>query len=277
MTVMVPPVKCQGIKTKLVPFILDNLDWDNSGTWYEPFLGSGVVLFNVAPKRAVVNDRNEHIIALYKAIQSGSITSHSMRLFLEAQAPKLERGGSEYYYEVRKRFNELHDPYDFVFLNRSCFNGLMRFNKNGGFNVPFCQKPNRFAKAYITKIVNQIERVADVMRGKDWEFMSGDWRPVMKLPELGDCVYLDPPYIGRDTNYVGEWSDKDAEDLALAAHDLSAKVYLSMWEENKYRRNDHINKCWGDFALHRYEHFYHVGANESLRNAMTEALLVKAS
>lgn len=274
MTVKVPPIKCQGIKTKLVPFIIDNLNWDMNGTWYEPFLGSGVVLFNVLPNRAVVNDRNEHIINLYKGIQSGEITGQSVRRFLEDESPRLSEGGVEYYYEVRKRFNENHSPYDLIFLNRSCFNGIMRFNKKGGFNVPFCQKPDRFAKAYITKICNQVDYVASVMEGRDWQFISGDWRDIMALPKKGDCVYLDPPYIGRDTNYVGEWPETEAEALAAAAHGLESRVLLSMWKENKYRRNEHIDKCWADFEVCEFSHYYHVGSKESLRNAMTEALLI---
>lgn len=274
MPTKVPPIKCQGIKTKLVPFIIENLNWDREGVWYEPFLGSGVVLFNVLPDRAVVNDRNEHIINLYRAIQCGEITGDSVREFLTQEAPKLEQGGVNYYYEVRNRFNEAHSPYDLLFLNRSCFNGLMRFNKKGGFNVPFCQKPERFAKAYITKICNQIDYVASAMKGRDWEFRSGDWRDIMTLPKKGDCVYLDPPYIGRDTNYVGEWPESEAKELAVYSHKTPARVLLSMWKENKYRKNDHIDECWSDFAIKEFSHFYHVGSKESLRNAMTEALLI---
>lgn len=275
MTTKVPPIKCQGIKTKLVPFIVENLEWDYSGTWFEPFLGSGVVLFNVLPQKAIVNDRNSYIIDLYKGIQSGSITGASVRQFLEEESPKLEAGGVEYYYEVRTRFNELHSPYDLLFLNRSCFNGIMRFNKRGQFNVPFCQKPNRFAKAYITKICNQVDYVASIMEGRDWVFQSGDWRENMALASAGDCVYLDPPYIGRDTNYVGEWPESEAEALSAYAHESQAHVLLSMWKENKYRKNEHIDRCWSDFDCREFSHFYHVGSKESLRNAMTEALLVK--
>ncbi len=274
MTTKVPPIKCQGIKTKLVPFIIENLNWDGKGIWYEPFLGSGVVLFNVLPNRAIVNDRNEHIINLYKGIQEGKITSDSVREFLTEESPKLEKGGVDYYYEVRSRFNESHSPYDLIFLNRSCFNGLMRFNKKGGFNVPFCQKPERFAKAYITKICNQIEFASSAMKDRDWEFRSGDWRDIMTLPKEGDCVYLDPPYIGRDTNYVGEWPESEAKELAVYAHQLPARVLLSMWKENKYRKNEHISECWSDFEIREFSHFYHVGSKESLRNAMTEALLI---
>lgn len=91
----------------------------------------------------------------------------------------------------------------------------------------------------------------------------------------GDCIYLDPPYIGRDTNYVGEWSESEAEALADYAHKTEAQVILSMWKKNKYRQNDHIEKCWSDFSIVEQEHFYHVGSKESFRNSMTEALLIK--
>ena len=62
MRVQVPPIKCQGIKTKLVPMILRRIDRDPEGVWVEPFLGSGVVALNVAPKRALLADTNPHLI-----------------------------------------------------------------------------------------------------------------------------------------------------------------------------------------------------------------------
>src|SRR4051812_2531875 len=68
--VQVPPIKTQGIKSKLVPFILANIDWDGRGRWIEPFMGSGVVLFNSGAKQLLGGDSNRHIIALYKAIQA---------------------------------------------------------------------------------------------------------------------------------------------------------------------------------------------------------------
>jgi DNA adenine methylase len=62
--VKIPPIKCQGIKTKLVDFIRDNIVWNKQGNWIEPFLGSGVVAFNIGPEKAVLSDTNKHIIQL---------------------------------------------------------------------------------------------------------------------------------------------------------------------------------------------------------------------
>ena len=91
----------------------------------------------------------------------------------------------------------------------------------------------------------------------------------------GDFVYLDPPYIGRHTDYYEQWSETDAIDLSAVAKRLPCGFALSMWKENKYRKNQHIVQYW-DFAVERtFTHFYYVGSTEDLRNSMDEALLIK--
>lgn len=277
--VYVPPVKCQGIKTKLVPFIMEKISWAGEGRWIEPFLGSGVVLFNVAPRRALATDLNPHIIALYQRIYRGEITPSLIRTHLEREGQRLSQTGpgakESYYYVVRQRFNEQGDPLDFLFLNRSCFNGMVRFNRHGAFNVPFCRKPDRFRPAYITRIVNQVAALQEIMAGKDWEFRCCDWRQTLDDAAPGDFVYLDPPYIGRHTGYFNtEWSQETAKELAARARALPAPVALSMWKETRHRRNDHLEEAWGWTKEYVMDHFYHVGSTESLRNSVVEALLI---
>jgi len=269
-------LKCQGIKTKLVPFILSSLCWNGGqGRWIEPFLGSGVVAFNFAPPVALLADTNIHIIRFYQAIQRGEINRESAREFLECEGRKLAAGEAAYYYEVRQRFNEKHSPFDFLFLNRSCFNGVMRFNRQGGFNVPFGHKPQRFAPAYITKIVNQIGWVAKQMQGKEWEFQVAPWQETLTQAASNDFVYLDPPYIGRSADYFNSWDIKEAESLAAAVQELPCGYALSMWLENRYRKNEHIAQVWSEGEMRICSHFYHVGSNEGLRNEMDEALVIK--
>ena len=147
--VFVPPLKIQGIKTKLVPTIKEFVVLDEDTLWVEPFMGSGVVGFNIAPYNAIFADTNPHIINFYKQIQDGNLTPNIVRSFLENEGKKLRNGDNDYYLCVRERFNKEHSPLDFLFLNRSCFNGMMRFNKNNDFNVPYGHKPERFSKAYI--------------------------------------------------------------------------------------------------------------------------------
>lgn len=274
----VPPLKCQGIKTKLVPFIFSNIHWEanKNARWIEPFLGSGVVAFNLAPARALLADTNEHIIRLYRAIQTGEINQSNVREFLTAEGQKLSQQGESFYYEVRDRFNQKASPFDFLFLNRSCFNGVIRFNQKGRFNVPFGHKPERFAPAYITKIVNQVGWVAKQMRSKDWEFRVATWSEVLKEVTPQDFVYLDPPYIGRHTDYFTQWSESEAIALAQTTKKLSCGFALSMWLENQYRKNGHLSQYWSELEVRTFSHFYHVGATENLRNEMNEALVLKA-
>jgi len=169
MTVKVPPLKCQGIKTKLVEWIKDHAILEEAGTWIEPFMGSGVVGFNVRPDRAIFADVNPHIVNFYHAIKDGKITVGIAKEFLEKEGALLQKKGENHYYEVRERFNKNGNSLDMLFLNRACFNGVMRFNKKGAFNVPFGHKPEYFAKAYITKITNQIKYVADALSQYDWQ------------------------------------------------------------------------------------------------------------
>ena len=271
---MVPPIKCQGIKTKLIPFIAQNIYWEGSGVWIEPFLGSGVVAFNMAPENALLCDTNKHIIKFYKSLQDKVINPFIIKEHLETMGIQLAKHGIDYYYEVRKRFNENSDSIDFLFLNRSCFNGLMRFNGKGGFNVPFGHKPNRFAKAYITKIVNQVDKVQKLIWSKNWEFKAQDWKLTVSAAEKRDFIYLDPPYIGRNTDYFNTWSENEAELLSDISRNVPCQYALSMWLENKYRKNEHIANHWQSKEIKTTSHFYHVGSTESLRNAMTEALVL---
>lgn len=275
--VKVPPIKIQGIKTKLLPFIASSVSWDGRGTYYEPFMGSGVVGFNLAPRSAVFSDTNPYIIEFYSSIQRGELTSPMVRDFLEREAPKLAatpEDKTSYYYEVRDRFNREHSPLDFLFLQRSNFNGMLRFNGSGRYNVPFGRKPQRFAPALITKIANQVAWVEDLLhQNSNWVFKVASFEEALSEISAQDFVYLDPPYVGRYDGYFDSWSEQKAEQLCTLMQASHAGYALSMWDENRYRRNEHLD-LWDLSVKRTTEHFYHVGARETNRNSMTEALMI---
>ena len=272
---LVPPLKCQGIKTKLVGEIRRIAARQDFQRWVEPFCGSCVVALNVQPERALLCDTNVHIIRMYQDIQAGRVTPALAREFLTAQGEKLSAGGEPYYYEVRERFNREPCSLDFLFLNRSCFNGVMRFNRKGGFNVPYCHKPERFAQAYVTKIANQIRRIAEVVAMRDWTFAATGFRETLAEVGLGDFVYADPPYAGRHVDYFNSWSEADEDDLARLLKGLPCGFILSTWHSNEFRTNAMIPKNWTCPGIHMLtrEHFYHVGSSEDLRHPMMEALI----
>ena len=170
MKVAVPPIKSQGIKTKLVPWIRQVLP-QHYGTWIEPFMGTGVVGFNLAHHSALFCDINPDLIEFYSKVYSGEITPQLVRAYLTTERANLSKIGQAHYYEVRQRFNSYRAPLDFLFLNRAGFNGMIRFNKKGEFNIPFCRKNERFAQAYITKIVNQVDTLSQRFRRSHFSFI----------------------------------------------------------------------------------------------------------
>lgn len=272
--IIVPPIKCQGIKSKLADWILSFTDLKKAERWVEPFMGSGVVGFSLQPDNALFCDLNPHLINFYNSIKDGKITAKIARDFLEEEGANLTKKGDEHYYFVRERFNEKKDSLDFLFLNRSCFNGVMRFNRKGYYNVPFGHKPERFAKAYLTKICNQIEKVEHSTKIFNWKFSCQDFRQTILNSTTNDLIYCDPPYFGRHTDYFNTWTETEEKDLFELLEKTPAKFILSTWHSNQYRNNNELKKYQNSFEIITKEHFYHVGASEKNRNPMTEAIVL---
>jgi len=274
--IIVPPIKSQGIKTKLVPWILDVVKIAHpTGKWIEPFLGTGVVAFNSGFKEAILNDTNPHIINFYKSIQSGTITPAIVKRYLEEEGDKLlnsDDNGYVYFRIVRDRFNTNFEPLDFLFLSRSGFNGMMRFGAKGNWNIPFCKKPNRFAQSYKTKIVNQVSKVKSVISDK-WIFTNKSFAEIIPLGTKDDIIYCDPPYYGRYVDYYNGWKEEDENFLFDLLSQTKAKFILSTWHHNEWRENEMIKKLWNKFNIVTKDHFYHSGGNIENRKKIVEALV----
>ena len=275
--IIIPPIKSQGIKTKLVPWIMELVP-AISGKWIEPFLGTGVVAFNANFKKAILNDTNPHIISFYKGIQSKEITAPLMKQYLEKEGELLSvaaDNGYEHYRNVRSRFNDgNYSPYDFIFLSRAGFNGMMRFNNKGNWNIPFCKKPDRFAQAYVTKITNQVSTVSKIIKPEPaWTFHNKSFADIIPLATENDFIYCDPPYYGRYVDYYNGWTEHDEELLFTLLSETKAKFILSTWHHNDWRANDMIEKYWSKFNIVTKDHFYHSGGSIENRKTVVEALV----
>lgn len=270
--IIIPPIKSQGIKSKLVPWIKQILP-RTKGKWIEPFMGTGVVGFNLANNTALMGDSNPYIIDFYSKINLKKIKPDDIKQFLYSEGKKLSNIGEDYYYEVRNRFNLHKDPLDFLFINRSCFNGMIRFNKKGNINVPFCHKNKRFSKSYITKIINQVNNIIYKFENSNFIFTCQDFITTIAQAKKDDIIYCDPPYIDRYADYYNGWDTENENKLFNALKNTEAKFILSTWHHNIHRENTYILKYWNNFNIITKNHYYHLGGKEENRNIMVEALV----
>lgn len=276
---LIPPIKCQGKKTKLVSHIKElysKLKLDNS-VYYEPFMGSGIVGFNIEPERAIFSDNNPYIIKFYNSIKSNEIDLDTIRIFLEEEGKKLLESGKDYYNLVRDRFNKDGNILDFLFLNRCCFNGLMRFNRNGKFNVPYCKKDDKLSFDYIDKIVEQVKKVKELLdRHPDWQFICSDWKDIVKDAKEEDIIYCDPPYLGLFSTYYTEYDINNEKELQDFLNNIcNSKWIYSSWKENKDKTNEFILDLIGKYDSIDIEHRYQIGSKNEYRNKVVEILIYK--
>ncbi len=203
-----PPLKWAGGKRWLVPYLQSIWEESNARRLVEPFAGGLAVTLGLMPRKALLNDINPHPVNFYRWLQKG----------LEVNRPLIN--SSDTFYANRDRFNELvlsgrsrtkEAAVLFYYLNRTCFNGLCRFNRRGEFNVPYgSYKTINYQMSFST--------YAPVM--KDWDFQVGDFEK-LKL-EATDFVYADPPYDVNFTNYSKQpfgWDEQVRLARWLARHE----------------------------------------------------------
>lgn len=156
----------------------------------EPFLGGAAVLFSLQPKKAIVNDLNTELIAMYEVIRD-----YPEELI---ESLKKHENNEEYFYamrdidrdkEVYNSLSKIEKASRLIYLNKTCFNGLFRVNSAGEFNTPFGNYKN-------PNIVNEpiLKAVGKYLKTNDIAFHSADFSDVLAKLKKGSFVYLDPPY-----------------------------------------------------------------------------------
>jgi DNA adenine methylase len=179
-----PLLKWAGGKTQMIPNLIEAMP-KSFNNYIEPFIGGGALFFHLSPKSAVIADSNPELINLYQQVAK----DFKPVFKLLEKMPNIE----EFFYQERsKKFEEL-SPIQAaartIYLNRTCFNGLFRVNKSGGFNVPFGRyKDPKIADAELLK------SAAEALAGTT--IVLGDYKKVLQTyAKKGDLVFLDPPYL----------------------------------------------------------------------------------
>ncbi|MBI5859507.1 MAG: DNA adenine methylase, partial [Nitrosarchaeum sp.] len=268
-----PFVKWAGGKRQLIPILNRNLP-ESFGTYYEPFLGGGALLFHILTdkngQKCSISDLNSDLVLAYTTIRDridALITS------LKNHEKNYQKDSESYYYSIRESNprSEIEKTSRLIFLNRTCFNGLYRVNSKGKFNVPLGKYSN-------PNIVNEenLHAVSHILQSSRISIKCRDFEAVLRDAKKGDLVYFDPPYqpVSATANFTS-YTNKDftyddltrLAELCLKLDSRGCKVLLSnsdskevadvfaknTWKITKIEANRSINsnskKRTGHFEL----------------------------
>lgn len=287
-----PFLKWAGGKTQLINDIKKVLPKEFTKykfNYIEPFVGSGAVLFwmlNNFPKieKAIINDINADLTNTYKVISHSSFELISILNQFQNEYHSLEDNSEikkEYYLEKRENFNSrkfsnTEQAAFFIFLNRTCFNGLYRVNKNNFFNVPIgsYKKPTICDAENILAVSESLKKV---------EILTGDYQQTLDFAERPALFYFDPPYkpLSKTSSFNSYSKDDFNDDEQIRLRDFCKKLdslnhywILSNSDLKGKDINDNFfDDLYSDFNIQRIEAKRSINANPEKRGKLTELLI----
>lgn len=287
-----PFLKWAGGKTQLINDIKKVLPKEFTKykfNYIEPFVGSGAVLFwmlNNFPKieKAIINDINADLTNTYKVISHSPFELISILNQFQNEYHSLEDNSEikkEYYLEKRENFNSrkfsnTEQAAFFIFLNRTCFNGLYRVNKNNFFNVPIgsYKKPTICDAENILAVSESLKKV---------EILTGDYQQTLDFAERPALFYFDPPYkpLSKTSSFNSYSKDDFNDDEQIRLRDFCKKLdslnhywILSNSDLKGKDINDNFfDDLYSDFNIQRVKAKRSINANPEKRGKLTELLI----
>lgn len=267
-------LKWPGGKNKISNKIL-NMFPQQINTYFEPFVGGASIFFNACEekliKKAIISDINKELISFYQFLKENNINI----LIKELKKFKNEK---EFYYNIRKidrtsefkKYNELSKTARFLYLNKTCFNGLYRVNKKNQFNVPFgnYKNPNFLDENRLKKCKKYLEMS---------EIKSGNFLHIKKNIKNGDFVYFDPPYLPfNNKKMFTEYQSKKFDfEQHLLLKDLCD--YLDNKDIKFILSNSYTNRTFEMYKKYNIEiiEVYKSISSKSNKRKNTKEILVK--
>jgi DNA adenine methylase len=287
-----PFLKWAGGKTQLIEQIKNNLPeivFKEKFTYIEPFVGSGAVLFWLLSefpnmKKAVINDINKELIDTYEVIAQNPHDLISILEILQNEYHELEgnqEDKKQYYYEKRNLFNlrnkgKIEQSALFIFLNRTCFNGLYRVNRKNEFNVPIgsYKKPTICDRENIMAVSDALQKV---------EIICGDFEQTVEHAGENTLFYFDPPYkpLNQTSSFnsytKNEFDDKEQIRLRDFCDELAKKGYQWILSNSDVKGKDENNhffdELYADFHIERVLAKRNINANPEKRGVLSELLI----
>ena len=233
-----PIIKWSGGKKDEIPVILPHVP-DNFPTYLEPFIGGGALFFHLKPNKAVINDVHPELIHFYKSIKDGK--SNDIYNFMK-ENPNDETT----YYKVRSMSStdSLEIAKKFYYLRKTCFRGMLRYNKNGEFNIPF----GRYKTCNFEDLKNK--EYEDLL--KNTEIMNNSFEEIFKnYNSSSNFMFLDPPYDSEFTDYGYCTFDKQKQ-----------KILSDLFKKTKIKclmiigKTPYIQSLYKDYIVGEYDKKY---------------------
>lgn len=287
-----PFVKWAGGKGQLIEQLDEHLPanfdtWDNV-TYIESFVGGGAMLFYMLQQyqniqHAIINDINPDLTSCYRTVRDmpEELITSLMDVQNEYNSLPSEEARKDFFLATRERYNEKNlDPLEnttkFIFLNRTCFNGLYRVNKKGLFNVPFGKYTNPLIcdPTIIRKDSELLQRV---------EILTGDFEETFRHAQGNTLFYFDPPYrplsdTSSFNDYVKETFNDDAQIRLKKYCDRINESDFSFMLSNsdckgKNEQDNFFDILYGDYNIERVWASRNINSNPNKRGKLTEILV----
>ena len=271
---MHPIVKWAGGKHQLLDKIKDLMPKDYYD-YYEPFVGGGAVLFEIAPKTAIINDVNVELLAIYTCMKDDML----YKLMIEELDKHEQNHCENYYYEVRSWDRNLRFELEplwkraarAIYLNKACFNGLYRVNSKGFFNVPSAKK-----EKVNTYEQQNMDAIHNYFKNNNILVLNGDFVEATRTAKRGDFVYFDPPYDNfedKDSFTAYSKFDFNKDDqirLAECYKDLTKRGVKCMLSNHNTK---FVNELYKDFNIHVVNAKRMINANANGRGNVEEVII----
>jgi DNA adenine methylase len=266
-----PFLKWAGGKRQLIPFITKYLP-SKFSNYYEPFVGAGALLLHILPKSAIINDVNTELINCYKVIRD-------LHLDLIEDLRK-HKNTKEYFYKIReldrkrefKNLSYVQRASRIIYLNKTCYNGLFRVNKQGQFNAPYGRYRN-------PKIVNDevICSINQYINTNDVNILNVDFAKAVETAKRGDFIYFDPPYdpLSDTSSFTGyslyQFGKNEQERLKDVFDKVTVKGCLAMISNSS---TEFIEKLYSDYNIIRLQANRNINSVGSGRKKIDEFLIL---
>ena len=262
-----PFIKWAGGKSQLLPNMSKLFPpKEQIGRYFEPFLGGGAVFFYLQHPRSFLSDSNKELVELYEAVKN-----NVEELIKALKSHKNER---EYFYEVRAQkssnLSQTERAARFIYLNKTCFNGLYRVNSKGEFNVPF----GRYKNPTICDAEGL--RSASIAL-QNASIANNDYQSVLSKAKPTDFIYFDPPYhpLNKTSSFTSYTSEKFGEDEQKQL----AKIYRSLAECGCFVMLSNsdtplIRELYKDFYIHEIQANRAINSKPEGRGKITELLII---